>query len=169
METGMSLMTQRLEELWRRHVDRLLLYATATLSERSAAEDVLQTVFVRLLSLRAFPESGSEATYLYRAVRNEALTQLRTRRRSKKALESMIEAPSEDPREAAELRDLGRKIESTLLDLPAEEREAVVLKIWADLSFPEASSVMGVSEKTFEHRYYRGLETMKERLGVQHE
>ena len=43
--------------------------------------------------------------------------------------------------------------------------EAVVLKIWGDLSMPEAAAVAGVSEKTFEHRYYRGLAALKEKLG----
>jgi DNA-directed RNA polymerase specialized sigma24 family protein len=40
-----------------------------------------------------------------------------------------------------------------------------VLKIWGDLSMPEAAAVLGVSEKTFEHRYYRGLAALKEKLG----
>ena len=63
------------EQLWRRHADRLLLYATTVLSDRAAAEDVLQNVFVRLI---ASPPSDvdSEAGYLFRAVRNEALNAL---------------------------------------------------------------------------------------------
>ena len=71
MEQTLLLMDSlRCEQLWLRHADRLLLYATTVLSDRAAAEDVLQNVFVRLMALP--PESfDSEAGYLFRAVRNE--------------------------------------------------------------------------------------------------
>ena len=65
--------------------------------------------------------------------------------------------------------DFGRQAEAALRAIPPEEREAVVLKIWSDLSFPDAAAVTGVSEKTFEHRYYRGLAALKNALGDRHD
>jgi len=61
--------------------------------------------------------------------------------------------------------ELGKRIEGVLLDLPSEEREAVVLKIWGDVTFASGAAISGISEKTFEYRYYKGLGTLKERLG----
>ena len=152
------------EQLWRRHADRLLLYATSVLSDRAAAEDVLQNVFVRLM---ASPPGAfeSEAGYLFRAVRNEALNAIRSRRLASRAHSPLFDEVAEDPRTTAELAERGRQVEKVLLRLSAEEREAVVLKIWGDFSIPEAAAVAGVSEKTFEHRYYRGLAALKEKLG----
>lgn len=155
---------ERCEGLWRRHADRLLLYAASLLSDRTAAEDVLQNVFVRLIAGDDPPEMESEGAYLFRAVRNEALNALRSRRAARSA-PSLFAGDAGDPREAAELADLGRRVESVLFRLPLEEREAVLLKIWGDLSFPEAAEVSGISEKAFEHRYYRGLAALKEKLG----
>lgn len=152
------------EQLWRRHADRLLLYATTVLSDRAAAEDVLQNVFVRLMA--SPPESfDSESGYLFRAVRNEALNALRSRRLAARALPPLFEEGGEDPRAVAETAERGRQVEKVLMRISAEEREAVVLKIWGDLSIPEAAAVSGVTEKTFEHRYYRGLAALKEKLG----
>jgi RNA polymerase sigma-70 factor (ECF subfamily) len=150
------------ETLWRRHADRLLLYAASLLADRAGAEDVLQNVFVRLIA--APPDLESDRGYLFRAVRNEALNALRSRRLARSISTPYFAAPA-DPVEAAEQADFGRRAESALRGLPEEEREAVVLKIWSDLSFPEAAEVTGVSEKTFEHRYYRGLAALKEILG----
>jgi RNA polymerase sigma-70 factor (ECF subfamily) len=107
----------------------------------------------------------SEAGYLFRAVRNEALNLLRSRRLASKLQSPMFEEVAGDPRESAELAERGRHVEKVLLRLSAEEREAVVLKIWGDFSIPEAAAVAGVSEKTFEHRYYRGLAALREKLG----
>ena len=152
------------EQLWRRHADRLLLYATTVLSDRGAAEDVLQNVFVRLM---ASPSEAfdSEAGYLYRAVRNEALNVIRSRRLATRAVSPLFDEVALDPRTSAEVAERGRQVEQVLLRISADEREAVVLKIWGDFSIPEAAAVAGVSEKTFEHRYYRGLAALREKLG----
>jgi RNA polymerase sigma-70 factor (ECF subfamily) len=156
-------------ELWRSHADSLLLYATTFLGDRAAAEDVLQNVFVRLLGVDSPPALESETAYLFRAVRNESLNALRSRRAAARAFERLFDSPEDDPRESLETAQFGREVSVALLDLPREEREAVVLKIWSDLSFPEAASVAGIPEKTLEHRYYRGLAALKQKLGVRHE
>jgi RNA polymerase sigma-70 factor (ECF subfamily) len=157
------------EELWRRHADSLLLYATTLLGDRAAAEDVLQNVFVRLLSTESRPPVESEGAYLFRAVRNESLNAMRSRRTAARAVERLFRDTYDDPRDTLELADLGRRVSRILQEIPEEEREAVALKIWGDLSFPEAAEVAGVSEKTFEHRYYRGLEAIKQKVKVRHE
>jgi len=164
MEQTLLMDSQLCERLWRRHADRLLLYASTVLSDRAAAEDVLQNVFVRLIA--SPPEDvESEAGYLFRAVRNEALNALRSRRLAARAQRPFFDDAAEDPRASAELAERGRRVEKVLLRIAPEEREAVVLKIWGDFSIPEAAAVAGVSEKTFEHRYYRGLAALKEKLG----
>ena len=164
MEQTLLMDSLRCEQLWRRHADRLLLYATTVVSDRSTAEDVLQNVFVRLMA--SPPEDiDSESGYLFRAVRNEALNSLRSRRLAARAFSPLFDDVAEDPRASAEVRERGRQVEQVLLRLDPEEREAVVLKIWGDLSMPEAAAVAGVTEKTFEHRYYRGLAALKEKLG----
>ena len=160
--------TDRCEELWRRHADRLLLYAASLLSDRAAAEDVLQNVFVRLLAAGLPEELDSDRGYLFRAVRNESLNALRSRRTAQRMATPYFAAP-DDPADRAELADFGRWAEAALRGIPTEEREAVVLKIWSDLSFPDAAAVTGVSEKTFEHRYYRGLAALKDVLGDRHD
>ena len=164
MEQTLLMDSLRCEQLWRRHADRLLLYATTVLSDRAAAEDALQNVFVRLMASPP-EEIDSESGYLFRAVRNEALNSIRSRRLAARAFSPLFDDVAEDPRTSAELRERGRQVEQVLLRLGDEEREAVVLKIWGDLSIPEAAAVAGVSEKTFEHRYYRGLAALKEKLG----
>ena len=113
---------------------------------------------------------ASEGAFLFRAVRNESLNALRSRRSASRRLDPpLFDTPAEDPRDAAEVAESGRQVETVLRDIPVEEREAVILKIWSDLSFPEAAEVAGTSEKTFEHRYYRGLAVLKKKLGGSHD
>lgn len=146
------------ERLWVTYADRLLLYATSLVADRSTAEDVLQSVFARLL--QSMPAYESEAGYLYRAVRNESLNTRRAQGRTPPP--RLFETP--DPATQASQREWVLRVESALQRLDAEEREAVVLKLWADLSFPDAAEVAGTTAKAIEHRYYRGLAALKETL-----
>jgi len=155
----------RCKRLWQEHGERLVLLATTILSDSSSAEDAVQAVFARLLSGETPREASSEVTYLYRAVRNEALDRMRSRRRVARLTKPLFVGTSGDPREAAEFEELRRQVESALLRLPPDQREAVVLKIWADLSFPEGAEVLGISGKAFEHRFYRGMAALEGILG----
>ena len=165
MELVLRMDSRACGELWRRHADSLLLYATTIVGDRPAAEDVLQNVFVRLLAVATPPALESESAYLFRAVRNEALNAIRSRRAAARAFERLFEGPRDEEAPDSENLDFGREVSLALLQLPRDEREAVVLKIWSDLSFPEAAQVAGIPEKTLEHRYYRGLAALKEKLG----
>src|SRR5579863_5823806 len=110
----------RCERLWETHADSLLLYATTLLSDRAAAEDVLQVVFLRLLSMGIPPSPDSEASYLFRAVRNEALTALRSRRRAQRAYERMFETLASNGHPGPPLEDRSVELERALFEIPRE-------------------------------------------------
>src|SRR4029078_10011739 len=132
MEQTLLMDSLRCEQLWRRHADRLLLYATTVLSDRAAAEDVLPKVVVRLMAspadaalhnvfvrLMASPREDidSESGYLFRAVRNEALNSIRSRRLAARASSPLFDDVVEDPRESVELKERGKQAEQVLLRL----------------------------------------------------
>jgi RNA polymerase sigma-70 factor (ECF subfamily) len=50
-------------------------------------------------------------------------------------------------------------------DLPAEQREAVYLKIFDGLTFKEIGSVCGVTANTAASRYRYGIEKLREAVG----
>ena len=60
------------------HAGSLVLYAQQWL-DRAAAEDVVQGAFVRLMAQGRLPDTVE--AYLYRAVRNAAISRLRARKR----------------------------------------------------------------------------------------
>ena len=161
--------TPVVERLWRSYAGGLLSYSIALLGDVAAAEDVLQSVFARLLEKGVPPGIDSERAYLTRAVRNETLNLLRGARRREERHDSWLGLPAGDPRDQAELAERRGRIESAVAALPVDQREAVFLKIWGNLSFPEIASVFGVSEDAVEHRYYRGLDSLKNVLESPHE
>jgi RNA polymerase sigma-70 factor (ECF subfamily) len=74
-----------------------------------------------------------------------------------------LRRPAEGERfvEALELQEL---VATAVSELPEEQREAVILKEYQGLTFPEIAEIQGVPISTVKTRLYRGLSVLRERL-----
>jgi RNA polymerase sigma-70 factor (ECF subfamily) len=148
----------QVRELYERHGAALLAYALVLLQDRAASEDVLHQVFVKLLHGQV-GINGQPLHYLYRAIRNTALNHRRQHSREL-ALTSnghWLESPPG-------MEETGLAIQSALRDLPEEQREVIVLRVWGQLTFEEAALALNIPANTAASRYRYGLAKLKERL-----
>jgi RNA polymerase sigma-70 factor (ECF subfamily) len=144
--------------LYEKHGRALVAYAWCFVRDHSAAEDLLHQVFVRLL--RGNIEiTGAPVTYLYRAIRNSALNYRRDRSR-----EVDLEPEAGWLESPPGMEEIGMALQSILRDLPDEQREIVVLRVWSQMSFEEAATLLGISPNTAASRYRYGLMKLRERL-----
>jgi RNA polymerase sigma-70 factor (ECF subfamily) len=60
--------------------------------------------------------------------------------------------------------DRAELLERSLRDLPAEQREVVVLKIWGGLTFEAIGEVLGISPHTAASRYRYALNHLRRTL-----
>jgi RNA polymerase sigma-70 factor (ECF subfamily) len=143
------------QELYWDHGPALLAYAAALLGDRGAAEDVLHQVFLKLLGGR-FEFSAGARPYLFRAVRNTALNHRRGRAR---------DVPLDDQQwlvKPVEAVEAGLALEKALRELPAEQREVVVMHIWGAMTLEEIAKVLDLSPNTVASRYRYGLSKLRE-------
>jgi RNA polymerase sigma factor (sigma-70 family) len=143
-----------------RHGPPLILYARQWCD---APEDVVQEVFLKLVSLHQPP--SAVVPWLYRVVRNAALdagkSARRRQRREEKAARSVrwfIEPEVDGLDAAAAVAALQR--------LPEEEREVIVARLWGGLSFEDIAEAAGCSASTAFRRYSAGLDALRKELGV---
>lgn len=133
----------------------LVLYGRALGLSHSEAEDVLQETFLALLNLPSEPEQPER--YCLRTFRNRAVNYRRSLwRRVARELESKqwFEVPAETSHaEIAAMRSMQQ--------LPAEQREVIVLKIWHGFTFEEIGEVLEVSPNTVAGRYRYGINKLK--------
>lgn len=143
------------ERLYAERAASLILYGRSLGLSHSEAEDVLQETFVALLALKSEPEQPER--YAVRSFRNRALNHHRSLwRRMAREFESArwFEAgPKESPAEAEAMRCLAK--------LPVGQREAIVLKIWHELTFEEIGRLQGLSPNTVAGRYRAGLQKLR--------
>jgi len=148
---------EELGRLYRLHAPALRLYVRQWLE---GEEDVVQDAFVRLAQQSPAPEQV--LPWLYRVVRNGALAAGRgaARRRRRQGRASASEAWFG----AADDRIDGRDATRLLAELPLEQREVVVARIWGGLTFEEVARLAGCSLPTAHRRFHAGLAALRERL-----
>jgi RNA polymerase sigma-70 factor (ECF subfamily) len=143
------------ETLYAEKAAALVLYGRALGLSHSEAEDVLQETFIALMQKSGPPEQPEN--YCVRSFRNRALNYRRGFwRRVARELESrrwFERASNETPQEQAAMR--------CLADLPAEQREVIVLKIWHEYTFDEIGRLLDVSPNTAAGRYRYGLQKLR--------
>jgi len=152
------------EALYRAKAAELILYGRALGLSHSEAEDVLQATFLALVQRPEAPEKPEH--YCVRAFRYQALNYRRSLwRRLTRELESkrwFERSPSESPHERLAMR--------CLAELPQEQREAIVLKIWHEYTFEQIGELLDISPNTAAGRYRYGLQKLKASLkGAEYE
>lgn len=145
-----------------RYLPALVLYARQWCR---APEDVVQEALIKLAKQ---PESPIHpVAWLYRAVRNRAISESRSERR-RQTHEGHVAAgaalwftPSEDPARLdalAATRALG--------GLPLEQREIIVAHLWGGLTFEQIAELTGSSAATSWRRYTAGLSALRKTMGA---
>jgi RNA polymerase sigma-70 factor, ECF subfamily len=152
------------QELYESKAAELILYGRALGLSHAEAEDVLQETFVALMQRPECPLRPEH--YCVRTFRNQTLNYRRSLwRRLTRELESrrwFEKSPAESPAERAAMR--------CLAELPPDQREVIVLKIWHDYTFEEISELLRISPNTAAGRYRYGLQKIKVLLeGVEYE
>lgn len=150
------------EELFREH--HALVYRTAysVTGNRHDAEDVLQTIFVRLLRRGAADLGQNPAGYLYRAAINLSLNVVRARRpqEPEEALERLpapaVPAPSDadDP--------IRRALVQAMAQLKPRAVEILVLHYEHEYSDAQIAQMLGTSRGTIAVTLYRTRARLKQ-------
>ena len=154
---------------WRTYFDqfgpRLVLFARQWLPDVSDAEDVVQEAFVRFWRKHSSPRE-EHAGLLFAAVRSVALDHIRRemrRKRRETALADSLHAAGQA--EAPPFfEDADLAVEGALSQLPAEQREVLVLKIWGELTFAQIGVALELSPNTVSSRYRYSLNALRKIL-----
>ena len=143
------------------HAAALVLYARQWCA---TPEDVVQEAFLKLVLQHKLP--AHLVGWLYRVVRNGAISASRSARR-RRHHETVAAsrapawfAPADTARLDVEMATQG------LQALPIEQREAIIAHIWGGLTFEQIGDLAGSSSSTAHRWYLAGLSALRERLEV---
>jgi RNA polymerase sigma-70 factor (ECF subfamily) len=129
---------------------------------RAEAEEVLQTVYLKILQGKAVYRGESKLqTWLFAVIRKTAVTE-----RRKHVLRTLISSSRDEscsqPEIEFERSEMQRRFQQALTRLPARQRETLHLVFYQDLSLSEAAEVMNISIGSARRHYERGKKRLRE-------
>ena len=146
-----------------RHGAVLVLLARQFVPGRADAEDVVQEAFIHFWRSRA--SVAEPVAYLFTCVKHCALDWQRGWRRQLRR-EEQAARPEAEPLFVGPAEDDERRsaIAAALRELPPEQAEVLVLKIWGGLTFPQIAAALETSPNTAASRYRYAIAKLRETL-----
>ena len=143
-----------------------VLHGTAYMltRDRSLAEDLVQETFLLAWrNISAFKSGTNLKAWLLRILVNRTISEQRKKRVTQTELEEGAAALSDsDQVEESVIRKEEReRIRRALETLPADQRRAVVLRYYAELTAPEIAQTMGWREGTVRSRLHRAMARLR--------
>jgi RNA polymerase sigma factor (sigma-70 family) len=153
------------EEIFRRYGAPLRSYA-ASLVTAQRADDVTQEAFTKAyLALRGTDKEIQLRPWLYRIVRNTALTNIRDEPKAGAELDE-AQAAGMAPEELAEQREEIKRLMAGLRELPEPQRAAIVMRELEGLSHEQIATSLGLSGGAVRQSIYRARRTLREGAGL---
>jgi RNA polymerase sigma-70 factor (ECF subfamily) len=169
-------------QLFDRHYSRVYRLVCRYTGRRPEAEDLTQTVFLKVMRAAAsFEPRARFTTWLYRVTANECLSHIRSGRRgphfgalgrgsrneggsAEEEMPEPVDAHQEDPAEGMLRTELAEAVRQAVLSLPERQRLAVVLSRYEGQSYAEIAEVLGVSAVAVKSLLNRAHTALREKL-----
>ena len=155
------------EEIFEEHYSLVYRTAYGVTGRVEDAEDVVQTIFLRLLqrdSPRDFAKNPR--AYLYRAAVNLSLTVVQTRRRRALTEESEELAATIPSRASSRAEDLHRKLYESIGQLSAKAAQILILRYLHNYSDAEIARLLGTSRGVIAVTLFRSRARLKKLMTV---
>lgn len=159
-------------EFYDRHSVLMFSVASRILNDPSDAEDVMQEAFVQIWEKAGNfdPKLGKPSSWAAILVRNKAIDRIRgSQRRSRLALEAGAEMAiaaeaNDSANDMVHGHDQAQLIHSAIVELPAEQRNAIELAYFSGLTQNEISEKLHEPLGTVKARIRRGLLKLRDQL-----
>lgn len=154
-------------ELVRRYNDLLTRHAQRMLRQADAAEDVVQAAWVKAYRrLDQCRDPDRFGAWVFRIAANACKDAIKAERRQVVSVETVaeLEATGAGPGEAVLRAEQRRRIASALEKLPADQKEAFLLKHLEGWSYEDMSRTLGVRVSALKMRVHRARDELQRLL-----
>jgi RNA polymerase sigma-70 factor (sigma-E family) len=154
--------------LYREHALGLTRLALVMVGDRQAAEDIVQEAFAGLhRRWSGLRDQDRALPYVRSAFLNGCRSEFRRQKAARPRDSGYAEyiPPAVSAESAALIKAERREVLQALRRLPRRQREALVLRFYADLSEADMASAMGISRGTVKSTLARGLTALRKLLG----
>lgn len=166
---------EELVELYKNHVFRVALYF---LKDHQESEDASQEVFINVYKNKdKYKISAKFSTWLFTICRNVCFNKLRVKKPAFISLNSTFQEQDKteiseiiadtktvSPLQAVIKKETQALIKEAIYSLPQQQKMAVILRRYEDLSYEEIAKIMGVSVKAVKSLLHRAKLALIDKL-----
>lgn len=153
-------------DLYERHLDEILRYVFYRVANRSEAEDLTETVFLK--AWEALPRFASSKVnlraLLYRIAHNVVVDHYRMR----KATPTLFDVPLRDdhpsPEQRVQTREQNQRLAQAIQSLDANLQNVIICRFINGLSHSETAQIMGKREGHVRVLQHRALKKLRQWL-----
>ena len=151
-----------LAALYQRWRAPLFVFCARMLGQAEEARDVVQDIFAGAYERRGeLAQLRSFRAWLFTVARNRCLSTLRLHRNRARLVQSHPDPAAPAPASAAvESADDTLRVQRALAVLPPDQREALILREYQDLSYREIAEITGATESAVKSRIFRARQAL---------
>jgi len=152
-----------IESIWEEYYDHLLMFILKKVPDKSTAEDILQDVFIKILSnIDSLIDSTKLKNWIFQITRNAIIDHYR---KSKPSENISLFLDNEDIDANDDVtKEVGSWIFPFIITLPEKYKEALILSEINGMSQKEMADHLGISHAGAKSRVQRGRTMLKEKL-----
>jgi RNA polymerase sigma factor (sigma-70 family) len=147
------------EQLIHRHKNKVFAYISLYIRDQALAEDIFQDTFLKVIqSVKSgkYSDNGKFLSWVMRIAHNLIIDHFRRTKQMNTISNDNYESDLFNSKQFAEdnvedgivKRQIQKDIRNMIGHLPDDQREVVILRYYADLSFKEIADITGVSINT---------------------
>jgi RNA polymerase sigma factor (sigma-70 family) len=140
-------------------------YALSLCQDATQAQDLVQEVWLRFIQrVGDLAPDVKLGPYLYTAVRNSVIDAARRRKSEQAALQNKAAQELVEPADPVAGAEEAARVNAAIAELPDDQRETLLLKLYGSFTFEEMAEVVGAPAKTVMSRYRLALEKLNKAL-----
>ncbi len=160
---------QAFKDMFYAYYPGLCAFAAEYVGSYDRARDVVQEVFLTIWERRReWTLRGSLKAYLFQAVRNRALNEVRNHGTRRRAYDAVERQTTSTPQRTAEdrvyYRQLSEAVRRAVAQLPPRRRMVFLLHRNHGFSYAEIAQIMDITSKTVENQMGRALKSLRAQL-----
>lgn len=160
---------EQFDILFSEYYERLVLFAESYVGDLKTAEDMVQDVFLSLLSRDDLSGVEYSRSYLYSCVKNGCVDYLRKLKvvdpLDTKLFDALYYSGDFD---MAEQEELIRRVEEEIERLPEQRRDVLKMSVYQGLSYPQIAEATGLSVNTIKTHMKKAYQNLRKGLYDQH-
>lgn len=155
------------EMLFKKYYKALCLQASLLLQDRAEAEDLVQELFIQIWDRKIYRQiDHALKSYLYRAVRNKCINELKKHRITREKQEQYREYRLKKKEPLwLEQKELANNLTHVLQEFPSQRLKAFTLVYMEHKKYQEAADEMGVSINSLKTHLKLALQVLRNKLG----